>query len=310
MEIAFVGLGNMGGPMARNLVKAGQRVTGYDVLAAQRERFAAAGGFPAASLADCVRSAELVFTMLPAGEHVREAYLAPGGILANIRPGALLIDCSTIAPAMARDVAEAARRQGVPMLDAPVSGGTAGAEAHTLTFIVGGDERDLARAKPALQLMGKAIFHAGPAGAGQVVKMCNNMMLGIQMAGACEALRLGIAHGIDPAKLSEIMLGSSGRNWVLEVYNPCPGVLPSAPASRGYTGGFSSDLMLKDLGLAAEAAATTHVSTPLGALARALYSQHHDRGKGHLDFSSVFQDEPEARSLFEVLARAAAPSTN
>lgn len=304
MDVAFVGLGNMGRPMASNLVKAGQAVTGHDVSEAQSQRFAAAGGRLAPGIAECVGGADVVITMLPASEHVRDVYLSPRGVLASCRRDALLIDCSTIAPATAREVAARARADRLALIDAPVSGGTAGAEAATLTFMVGGAEDDLARARPLLQLMGKAIYHAGPAGAGQVVKMCNNMMLGIQMAGACEALKLGVAHGIDPATLSEIMLRSSGRNWVLEVYNPCPGVLPGAPSSRGYTGGFASDLMLKDLGLAADAAATTGVATPMGALAREIYRQHREGGSGQLDFSSIFQDAVDAGKLFELLARA------
>jgi 3-hydroxyisobutyrate dehydrogenase len=239
--------------------------------------------------------------MLPAGEHVREAYLGRGSILESCPGGALLVDCSTIAPAVARDVAGQARARGLGMLDAPVSGGTAGAEAGTLTFMVGGSEGDLARAGPLLGHMGKNVFHAGPSGSGQAVKMCNNMMLGIQMAGACEALRLGIAHGLEPARLTEIMCKSSGRNWALEVYNPCPGVLPGAPASRGYAGGFSTDLMLKDLTLAAEGAESTGTPTPLGRMARDLYRLHRDGGHGGRDFSSLFEDAAASAALLERL---------
>lgn len=302
MDVAFVGLGNMGFPMARNLRRV-HAVTGYDLGAAQRERFAALGAPVAASLAACVSGAEAVFTMLPAGEHVRGAYLGPDGILARCRRDALLVDCSTIAPAAAREVAAAAGGAGLAMLDAPVSGGTAGAEAGTITFMVGGAEAHLTRARPLLEAMGKNVFHAGPAGAGQVVKMCNNLMLGIQMAGACEALRLGIAHGLDPARITAIMLASSGRNWALEVYNPCPGVLPAAPASRGYAGGFASDLMLKDLGIAADAAAATGVAAPLGLLAREVYRVHREQGRGSLDFSSVFEDALQPAELFQRLLR-------
>ncbi|MBI5068498.1 MAG: 3-hydroxyisobutyrate dehydrogenase [Deltaproteobacteria bacterium] len=301
MKIAFLGLGNMGLPMARNLLKAGHEVVGFDVVAAQATRLAEAGGKTAAAAGDAVAGAEVVFTMLPAGQHVLEAYAGPGGILARCRPDALLVDCSTIAPATAREVAAAARARGVAMLDAPVSGGVGGAEGGTLTFMVGGAEADLARARPLLEKMGKNVFHAGAPGAGQVVKMCNNMLLGIQMAGTCEALRLGIAYGLDPARLSEIMGKSSGRNWALEVYNPCPGVMPGVPASRGYSGGFSTALMLKDLKLAAEGATATGTATPLGRMARDLYQAHADGGAAGKDFSSLFEDPAAAAALLAKL---------
>src|SRR5581483_1621712 len=218
-----------------------------------------------------VAAAKIVITMLPASRHVESAYLGDAGILAHARRDALLIDCSTIAPDAARKVAAAAAERGLTLLDAPVSGGTAGAAAATLTFMVGGPAASVDAARPYLEKMGKAIFHAGGHGAGQTVKMCNNMLLGIQMIGTCEALRLGIANGIDPKLLSEIIAKSSGRNWALEVYNPCPGVMPNVPASRGYSGGFGVDLMLKDLGLAVENALSTGSAVPLGALARNLY---------------------------------------
>ena len=297
MQVAFLGLGNMGLPMARNLVKAGHAVAGFDLVAEQVARFEAAGGLVAATAADAVRGAAVVFTMLPAGKHVRELYLGPGGILATCGDGVLLVDCSTIDPATARDVAVAARARGVRMLDAPVSGGTGGAEAGTLTFMVGGTEGDLDTARPLLQAMGKNVFHAGPSGAGQVVKMCNNMLLAIQMVGTCEAIRLGVAQGLDPVRLSEIMGKSSGRNWTLELYNPCPGVMPGVPASRGYAGGFSTDLMLKDVTLAMEAAAASGTPTPLGRAARELYVLHREAGKGGLDFSSVYEDVAAAAAL-------------
>jgi len=260
-----------------------------------------AGARAAGAASEAVREAEVVITMLSAGQHVKEAYLGTGGVLASCRAGTLLIDCSTIAPAAAREVAAAAQARGLGMLDAPVSGGVAGAEAGTLTFMVGGREPDLAQARPLLQLMGKNVFHAGASGAGQAVKMCNNMLLGIQMAGTCEAIRLGIAHGLDPARLSEIMSKSSGRNWALEVYNPCPGVMPGSPASRGYSGGFSTDLMLKDLSLAADGAAATDTPTPLGRVARELYLLHREGGHGMRDFSSLL-DVPAAATLLARIA--------
>jgi len=297
MQVAFLGLGNMGLPMARNLVKGGHAVAGFDVVAAQVKRFEDAGGLAAAAAADAVRGAQVVFTMLPTGKHVKALYLDAGGILASCRPDALLVDCSTIDPGAAREVATAARAKGIGMLDAPVSGGTGGAEAGTLTFMVGGTEGDLDGVRPLLQLMGKNVFHAGASGAGQAVKMCNNMLLGIQMAGTCEAIRLGIAQGLDPVRLSEIMSKSSGRNWALEVYNPCPGVMPNVPASRKYAGGFSTDLMLKDLSLAMEGAAESSIATPLGRVARELFVLHRDGGHGGLDFSSIFEDGAAAAAM-------------
>jgi 3-hydroxyisobutyrate dehydrogenase len=297
MQVAFLGLGNMGLPMARNLVKAGHAVAGFDLVPAQVAKFESAGGLVAATAADAVRGAAVVFTMLPAGKHVRALYLDARGVLASCREDALLVDCSTIDPATAREVAAAARARGVGMLDAPVSGGTGGAEAGTLTFMVGGSEGDLDTARPLLQVMGKNVFHAGPSGAGQAVKMCNNMLLAIHMAGTCEAIRLGVAQGLDPARLSEIMSKASGRNWSLEVYNPCPGVMPNVPSSRGYAGGFATDLMLKDVGLAMDAAAASGTPTPLGRAARELYVLHRDAGKGGLDFSSVYEDVAAAAAL-------------
>ena len=287
-DVAFLGLGNMGLPMALNLVKAGISVSGHDLVAGQVEKFVAGGGASGPDSLAAVRQAQVVITMLPASRHVEAAYLGDAGILAHARPDTLLIDCSTIAPEAARKVAQAATERGLTLLDAPVSGGTAGAAAATLTFMVGGPGEGVTAARPYLEKMGKAIFHAGASGAGQTVKMCNNMMLGIQMIGACEAIRLGMANGIDPKLLSEIIGKSSGRNWVFEVYNPCPGVMENAPAARGYAGGFGVDLMLKDLGLAVENALSTGNPVPLGALARNLYSLHSRGGAGGLDFSSIY----------------------
>ena len=287
-EIVFIGLGNMGLPMARNLLRGGHAVSGHDLVAANVEQLAASGGVTAADAMQAVAAAKVVITMLPAGKHVEGLYLGPDGILAHVRPGTLLIDCSTIAPDTARKVAALAAGQGLTMLDAPVSGGTGGAAAGTLTFMVGGTADGFAAARPYLEHMGKALFHAGASGSGQTVKMCNNMLLGILMIGTSEAIRLGMANGMDPQVLSEIMSKSSGRNWALEVYNPCPGVMPAAPASKGYAGGFGVDLMLKDLGLAVENALSTASAVPLGALARNLYDIHSKSGAGRLDFSSIF----------------------
>jgi len=288
-RIAFIGLGHMGGPMAANLLKAGHEVHVFDLVPAAVDAAVALGAHAQASAADAVRGADAVISMLPASRHVEALYLGDDGLLARIAPGALAIDCSTIAPASAQKVAAAAAARGVAMIDAPVSGGTAGAAAGTLTFIVGGDAAALERARPWLDAMGRNVFHMGGNGAGQVAKLCNNMALGVIMAATGEALALGAAHGLDPAALSKMMAVSTGRSWATEVCNPWPGVLENAPASRGYSGGFGNDLMLKDLGLAAEAAMSAGSPIPLGELARNLYALNGRAGRGGLDFSSVIQ---------------------
>ena len=301
-NIVFIGLGNMGLPMAINLVRARMSVAGHDLVPANVAQFVAEGGSALADLpgsladglANALADANVVITMLPASRHVESAYLGVNGILARVRPDALLIDCSTIAPGTARQVATAAAEKGLTMLDAPVSGGTAGAAAGTLTFMVGGTAEGLAQAMPYLEKMGKAIFHAGGHGSGQTVKICNNMLLGILMAGTSEAIKLGVANGMDAKVLSDIMSKSSGRNWALEVYNPCPGVLDNVPAANGYAGGFGVDLMLKDLGLAVDSALSAQASVPLGALARNLYDVHSKAGFGGLDFSSIYGVDKKA----------------
>jgi 3-hydroxyisobutyrate dehydrogenase len=288
-NVAFIGLGNMGLPMAANLQKAGCHVTAFDLSEAACDAATSQSLDVAASAADAVRGADVVISMLPASAHVESLYLGEHGLLGGIARGALVIDCSTIAPAVSRKVADVAAQAGIAMLDAPVSGGTAGASAGTLTFIVGGEAVDLERARPVLQMMGKNIFHMGQSGAGQVAKLCNNMALGVIMAVTGEAIGLGVAHGLDPKALSNMMAVSTGRSWATEVCNPWPDVLPNAPASRGYTGGFGNDLMLKDLGLAVEAAMRTGATIPLGELARNLYALNRRAGRGALDFSSVAQ---------------------
>ncbi|MCA1322915.1 3-hydroxyisobutyrate dehydrogenase [Herbaspirillum seropedicae] len=287
-NIVFIGLGNMGLPMAQNLVKAGYSVSGHDLVKASVDKLVQAGGKTGADSMAAVAEADVVITMLPASRHVESLYLGDQGVLASAKKGALLIDCSTIAPEAARKVAAAAAAKGFAMLDAPVSGGTNGAAAGTLTFMVGGPAQAFEAAQPYLQKMGKAIYHAGESGSGQTVKVCNNMLLGILMIGTSEAIRLGVANGMDPSVLSEIMSKSSGRNWTLEVYNPCPGVMATAPAAKDYAGGFGVDLMLKDLGLAVESALATSSAIPLGAAARNLYDIHSKNGAGGLDFSSIY----------------------
>ena len=288
MKIGFIGLGNMGLPMAINLLKAGHEVAGFDLVQGQIDAFAAAGGKVAQSANATADGADVVISMLPASRHVEGLYLGANGLIAHANPKTLLIDCSTISPKVAQVVAAEAKAKGFAMVDAPVSGGTAGAQAGTLTFMVGGENSVVECIRPILERMGKNIFHAGGSGAGQTVKVCNNMLLGIQMLGTSEALRLGIANGMDPKVLSDIMSKSSGRNWALELYNPCPGVMENVPSSKGYAGGFGVDLMLKDMGLAIENAQDLGASVPLGELSRQLYEAHSKAGNGQLDFSSVF----------------------
>lgn len=288
-SIAFIGLGNMGGPMAINLVKAGHDVTVFDLVPAAVKTVTDVGAASAETALAAAKGKEFVISMLPASRHVESVYLGDSGLLAALDSSSVVIDSSTIDAATARKVGAAAREKGIGMIDAPVSGGVAGAAAGTLSFMCGGDDATFAKAKPILEAMGKNIFHAGDSGAGQVAKICNNMLLSVLMIGTSEALKLGIDNGLDPARLSDIMLASSGRNWTLEVYNPAPGVMATAPASKNYQPGFMVDLMLKDLGLAMETAVATGSSTPMGALARNLYASHARGGNGKLDFSSIFQ---------------------
>lgn len=287
--VAFIGLGNMGTPMAQNLLSAGYKVKVFDLVPELTKALESLGAEACGSIAQVVQGADTVLTMLPAGEHVRSVYLGEDGILNLVSDDTLLIDSSTIDPESARLVGDKAQRVGVSFTDAPVSGGVAGAKAATLTFIVGGSVQDFERAKQVLQHMGKNIFHAGDVGSGQMGKICNNLMLGILMSGTCEALNLGIDNGLDPKVLSNIMLQSSGRNWALELYNPCPGVMENAPASNQYQPGFMSKLMLKDLGLGLEAASKSQSSVPMGSLARNLYAFHNMNGNEELDFSSLFE---------------------
>lgn len=285
--IAFIGLGNMGGPMAQNLIKAGHSLRVFDLVPAAVQLLVKDGAYAASSAKDAVAGVDVVISMLPASQHVESLYLGETGLLNSIPPKALVIDCSTISAVSARKVATAAQTLGLDMIDAPVSGGTGGAIAGTLTFIVGGEAQALERARPYLEKMGKNIFHAGAAGAGQVAKIANNMLLGIAMAGTAEALALGVANGLDPKVLSDIISKSSGCNWAVEKYNPWPGVMENVPAAKAYAGGFGVDLMLKDLGLAAEAAMHTKSVIALGELARNLYALHSSQGSGKLDFSSI-----------------------
>jgi L-serine 3-dehydrogenase (NAD+) len=287
--IAFIGLGHMGLPMARNLLKAGFALKVFDLVPAAVDELAKEGAQAASSAADAVQGADVVISMLPASRHVEGLYLGDAGLLNLLAPGTQVLECSTIAPESARKVHKAAAGRGLEMLDAPVSGGTAGAAAGTLTFMIGGAAATLEKARPVFAAMGKNIFHAGPDGAGQVAKVCNNQVLAVQMIATAEAMALGVASGLEPAVLAEIMRQSSGGNWTLEKYNPWPGVMENAPASKGYSGGFMAELMAKDLGLAQEAAQVTASSTPMGALALQIYRLLLKQGKGQQDFSVVQQ---------------------
>jgi 3-hydroxyisobutyrate dehydrogenase len=287
--IAFIGLGNMGGPMASNLLRVGHEVCVFDLVPAAVDLLVSEGAQSASSAAACAEGADFVVSMLPASQHVEGLYLGEEGLLHSLDPSVVIIDSSTIDAAAARKVADAAKVLGIAMLDAPVSGGVAAASAGTLAFMCGGDSGTFQRAKPVLGGMGKNIFHAGDHGAGQVAKACNNMLLAIHMIGSSEALRMGVDNGLDPAVLSEIMLASSGRNWSLEVYNPYPGVMENAPSSNDYQPGFMVDLMVKDLGLAMDCAVGAGSSAPMGSLARSLFAAHAANGNGSRDFSSILE---------------------
>ena len=287
MKIGIIGLGNMGHPMCLNLIKHGHSVKAYDVVPALAARAATQGAVRAASVADCVTGVEVVVTMLPSSPHVRTVYCGEDGIIARAKAGTLLIDSSTIDPLTAREVAFDALARGLPMVDAPVSGGTAGAEAGTLTFMVGAAAKDFEAARPILACMGKNIVHCGAIGNGQVAKICNNMMLAVAMIATSEAMTLATKLGMDAKVFAGIVNTSSGRCWSSDTYNPYPGVLEGVPASRGYTGGFGADLMLKDLTLVTEAAKSAQVPVLLGAIAQQVYQKHSADGHGGKDFSSV-----------------------
>lgn len=287
--VAFIGLGNMGGPMAVNLLAAGHTVTVFDLSADACAQMRNKGAAVAVSAQEAAAGVDYVISMLPAGKHVAATYLGDQGLLAQLDTATTVLDCSTIDAETARSVGVAAAEAGIGFMDSPVSGGVAAAAAGTLSFMCGGEAVTFDKAKIILADMGKNIFHAGPAGAGQVAKACNNMLLAIHMIGSCEALEMGARNGLDPSVLSEIMLASSGRNWSLEVYNPYPGVMASAPASNGYKPGFMVDLMVKDLGLAMEIAQQSDVGNALGQLALTLYQQHQEAGSGQRDFSSILE---------------------
>lgn len=287
MKIAFIGLGNMGGGMAANLVKAGHQVQAFDLSEEALARAEAAGCSRATSAVDAVTGAVAVVTMLPAGEHVASVYR--NAIFPNAAPSTLLLDCSTIDVATARSNIEAAEAAGLAAVDAPVSGGIAAAEAGTLTFMVGGSDEAFARAEVILNAMGKAVIHAGGAGAGQAAKICNNMLLGASMVATCETLVLAQKLGLDPQRFYDIASVSSGQNWSLTSYCPLPDVGPQSPADKGYQGGFAAALMLKDLRLAMEAAQSVAANVPMGEKASALYEAFVAADQQRRDFSAIIE---------------------
>jgi 3-hydroxyisobutyrate dehydrogenase len=288
-SIGFIGLGNMGRPMVRNLLKAGHQVRAFDVVASAREAAAQDGATIVDAPAGVLHGADAVITMLPAGEHVRAVYLGSDGLLANGKSGPIYIDCSTIDVGVAREVALAASQAGLDMVDAPVSGGVGGAAAGTLTIMVGGTDAAFNRAKGYLEPLSKLMVHAGGSGNGQAAKACNNMILGITMIGVCEAFVLGEKLGLDHAKLFEVTANASGQCWTISSYCPVPGPVPTSPANNEYKAGFTAAMMLKDLKLAQQAALATGASTPLGAEAQAIYSLFNAAGHGDMDFSGIIQ---------------------
>jgi len=285
-NITFFGLGNMGSGMASNLIARKHTVTVYDLIDDNVQKLVNLGALQAEDAKAAVQNAEYIISMLPAGEHVKKLY---SEILPAAPKNSLFIDCSTIESSTAVELHQSVIQSGHRFVDAPVSGGVAGANAGTLTFIMGGDKADVDEAKPILQEMGKHCFHAGKAGAGQVAKICNNMLLAILMAGTSEALKMAMDNGLDPKVMSEIMKQSSGNNWTLQNYNPVPDVMPAVPSSNDYKGGFMVDLMNKDLHLAMQTAAVHQSVTPMGALAKSLYQLHGIQGNGSKDFSSIYK---------------------
>lgn len=288
-KIGFIGLGNMGGPMVANLVKDGHSVKAFDVVADAIARAVDAGAEPAGSASAAADGAEMVITMLPAGQHARSVYLEDDKVMDVVGAGALLIDSSTIDVTTARALIAEAEKRGLEMIDAPVSGGVGGAQAGTLTFMCGGTDAAFARAKPVLDAMGKNIFHAGAAGAGQAAKVCNNLMLAIEMIAVSEGFALADKLDLDRQKLWDIASTATSSCWAMVNYCPVPGPVPTSPANRDYAAGFTVAMMLKDLKLAQEAVAASGANTPLGAQATSLYEEFAGSGNAGLDFSAIFR---------------------
>jgi 3-hydroxyisobutyrate dehydrogenase len=287
--IGFIGLGNMGAPMAANLLKSQHKVTGYDTVPSPISNLELQGGKGVASVADAAAAGDIVITMLPAGPQVRQVYLGPDGIIAKAKKGTLLIDCSTIDVETARAVAAEAASAGLQMLDAPVSGGVMGAQGGTLTFMVGGTDAAFKKGRPILANMGRTIVHAGPSGNGQIAKICNNMILACSMIATCEGFVLAEKLGLSAQTLFDICSTSTSQCWAMTNYCPMPGPVPAAPSNRGYVAGFTAANMLKDLRLSQQAAGTAAAATPMGAAAASLYQLFVDGGMGGLDFSAIMQ---------------------
>ena len=287
-SILFIGLGNMGFSMACNLSKKGFNVYGFDIVPHLKSQFEKESGKTVSSLEETASTSEVVISMLPGGKELEELYVTKQKLFSFLKKETLIIDCTTADPETSRSVASKGKKLSLRMLDAPVSGGTAGAWQGTLTFIVGGEKPDFEEAKKYFSAMGKNIFYAGPSGNGQAVKVCNNMLLAIHMIGSCEALALGKSLGLDTKVLSQIMKASSGNNWSLEKYNPCPGIMEGVPSSKNYEGGFAVHLMVKDLTLAMRAADSSNQKTDLGKRAFEIYKKHKEEGFAAKDFSHVF----------------------
>ncbi len=288
-DIAFIGLGHMGFPMAKNLVKAGHRVKGYDIVPQAIEAFAKSGGMAGKDIASTIANAEIVITMLPEGKHVRTVFEEPQGIFNHVKPGTLITECSTIDIETSRQIHAEAKRKGIRLIDAPVSGGIAGAEAATITFMIGGEREDFEALKPFLEIMGKTIIYCGEAGLGQVAKICNNLVLGITMIGACEAFNLAEQLGLDAMTFFEVASQSSAQCWSISKYCPAPGSVPTSPANHNYAPGFTAAMMLKDLKLATDAAQLTSTTTALGNEAMSLYTLFCNNGGQALDFSGIIR---------------------
>lgn len=288
-KIGFIGLGNMGAPMANNLLEKGHEMVVYDVNANATQNAACKGATVVASPAEVADQAESIVTMLPNSQHCQEAYIGENGILSKVRKGTLLLDSSTIDPGVSQHIADESKSHGAQYMDCPVSGGVNAAKAGILTFMVGGPESEFEAAKVILGTMGKNIVYCGDVGAGQAAKICNNMLLAISMIGTAETMNLGVRLGLDPKLLAQVLNSSSGRCWSSELYNPCPDVLPNVPSSNGYKGGFGTALMTKDLGLASSAAQETSSSTLLGNMAYSIYRLMCSHGYSAKDFSSVYR---------------------
>ena len=288
-KIGFIGVGHMGGPMARNLLKAKHDVTVFDPDAANAKAMTGAGAKQVSSLMELAATNEVIVSMLPSGRELRVSHLDNDGVVAHAKEGALLIDCSTTDVDSARAVAEAAKKRGLHFLDAPVSGGVAGAEAGSLTFMVGGEDKAVEAGRPILLAMGKNVVHTGGNGSGQAAKICNNLILGITMIGVSEAFVLGEQLGLSADKLFAVSSTSSGQCWSLTSYCPAPGPVPSAPSNRDYQPGFAAKMMLKDLRLAAEAAEKSKQTIELGDLAKKMYERFVQEGSGDLDFSGIIR---------------------